>query len=93
MDKEQFETYIDFGSSKIRIAVFDSEYPDNNFFIDKLSINNFSIKKFEISDSDNKINELIKDLEKKTNTHLNRINLMLDSPDFIIINISSKKKI
>ena len=92
MDKEQFETYIDFGSSKIRIAVFDSEYPDNNFFIDKLSINNFSIKKFEISDSDNKINELIKDLEKKTNTHLNRINLMLDSPDFIIINISSKKK-
>ena len=92
MDKERFETFLDYGSSKIRISVFDSEYPSNIFSADEACNNNFKIEKFTLSDSDNKINKLIKNLEKKTNTHLNKINLMFDTPDFVIINIASKKK-
>tara|TARA_B100000029_G_scaffold20865_1_gene21099 strand:+ start:831 stop:1970 length:1140 start_codon:yes stop_codon:yes gene_type:complete len=92
MDKEKFETFLDFGSSKIRIGAFDSEHPSNIFFNDELCVNDFRIKKFTLSDSDIKINKLVKDLEKKTNTHLSKINLMLDTPDFEVINISSKRK-
>ena len=92
MDKERFETFLDYGSSKIRISVFDSEYPSNIFSADEACNNNFKIEKFTLSDSDNKINKLIKNLEKKTNTHLNKINLMFDTPDFVIINIASKRK-
>ena len=92
MDKERFETFLDFGSSKIRIGVFDSEYPANIFSNDEPFNGNLKIGKFKLSDIDNKINKLIKNLEKKTNTHLNKINLMLDTPDFVVINIASKKK-
>tara|TARA_Y100001970_G_scaffold289938_1_gene421850 strand:- start:1862 stop:3001 length:1140 start_codon:yes stop_codon:yes gene_type:complete len=92
MDKERFETFLDYGSSKLRVGVYDNEYSDNNFSIDEVCNNSFSIKKFSLCDSDNKINQLIKILEKKTDTHLNKISLMIDSPDFEVINIVSKKK-
>ena len=75
MDKEKFETFLDFGSSKIRIGVFDNEYTNNVFFSDEICKNNFRTEKFALNDSDNKINKLIKNLEKKTNTHLSKINL------------------
>jgi len=35
MSKENFETFIDFGSSKIRIAVFDNYYSKIKFFSEK----------------------------------------------------------
>ncbi len=92
MDKERFETFLDLGSSKIRIGVFDIEYPANIFSNDEPFNANFKIEKFKLSDSDNKINKLIKNLEKKTNTHLSKINLMLDTPDFVVIHIASKRK-
>ena len=65
MDKERFETFLDFGSSKIRIGVFDIENQDSYFFSDEKCNNNFRINKFSLSDSDSKINQLIKSLEKK----------------------------
>ena len=65
MDKEKFETFLDFGSSKIRIGAFDSEHPSNTFFNDELCVNDCRIKKFTLNDSDIKINKLVKDLEKK----------------------------
>ena len=92
MDKEKFETFLDFGSSKIRIGVFDNEYTNNVFFSDEICKNNFRTEKFALNDSDNKINKLIKNLEKKTNTHLSKINLFFDTPDFLVINIASKRK-
>ena len=92
MDKERFETFLDFGSSKIRIGVFDIENRGSHFFSDEKCNNNFKINKFSLSDSDSKVNKLIKSLEKKTNIHLNKINLMLDTPDFLIINIAKKSK-
>ena len=32
MNKYNFQTYIDFGSSKIRMGVFDYELPKNNLY-------------------------------------------------------------
>ena len=32
MNKYNFQTYIDFGASKIRIGVFDYELPKNNLY-------------------------------------------------------------
>ncbi len=92
MDKEKFETFLDYGSSKLRAGIYDNEHSGNNFFIDEFCSSNLSTKKFTLGDTDNKINHLIKNLEKKADTHINKVNLMIDSSDFTVINIALKKK-
>ena len=37
MSKERFETILDYGSSKIRIGVFDDENSNNNIFIENIA--------------------------------------------------------
>ena len=35
MVKDKYETILDYGSSKLRVGVYDNEYSDNNFSIAK----------------------------------------------------------
>ena len=91
MNKKGLNTYIDFGSSRIRIGVFDLESSRNIFISEKDCISNFSEKYFDISKSNEVINSLIKSAEKKIDNHIKNINLMIDTPDMFSIDISIKK--
>ncbi len=91
MAKEKYTTILDYGSSKIRAGVFDTENPQIKFFIDEKCKNNFKLKSLIFEDPDNKIDKVIKNLEKKLNYHLNEINLMIDTVDFILIDAGLKK--
>ena len=91
MNENGLNTYIDFGSSRIRIGVFDIESSKNIFTSEKDCISNFNEKYFDISKSNEVINYLIKSAEKKVDTHIKNINLMIDTPDMFSIDISIKK--
>ncbi len=86
MSKERFETILDYGFSKLRIGSFDNDNPNNKFFLDEECQNNFSFE-----NSSEKIHKLIKKLEKNQNTHLNDVNIMIDTPDFFCVDIGLKK--
>ena len=72
MSKEKFETILDYGASKLRIGTFDNDYKKNKFFLNEERINN-------LENYSDKINKIIKILERKINTHLNNINVMIDT--------------
>tara|TARA_B100001250_G_scaffold237595_1_gene204169 strand:- start:65 stop:1231 length:1167 start_codon:yes stop_codon:yes gene_type:complete len=91
MNKKGLNTYIDFGSSRIRIGVFDLESSRNIFTSEKDCISNFNEKYFDISRSNEAINSLIKAAEKKIDSHIKNINLMIDTPDMFSIDISIKR--
>ena len=91
MNEKSLNTYIDFGSSKIRIGVFDKESSKNIFTSEKDCISNFNEKYFDISKSNEVINYLIKSAEKRVDNHIKNINLMIDTPDMFSIDISLKK--
>ena len=91
MNKKGLNTYIDFGSSRIRIGVFDLESSKNIFTSEKDCISNFNKKYFDISKSNEVINSLIKVAEKKIDNHIKNINLMIDTPDMFSIDISIKR--
>ena len=86
MNKERFETILDYGSSKLRIGTFDNHHPNNKYFLNEEFQNNFSFES-----SSEKIHKLVKKLEKKQNTHLNDVNIMIDTPDFFCVDIGLKK--
>jgi len=91
MNKKGLNTYIDFGSSRIRIGVFDLESSKNIFTSEKDCISNFNEKYFDISKSNEVINSLIKVAEKKIDNHIKNINLLIDTPDMFSIDISIKR--
>ena len=91
MNKKGLNTYIDFGSSKIRLGVFDLESSRNIFTSEKDCISNFNEKYFDISRSNEVINSLIKAAEKKIDSHIKNIDLMIDTPDMFSIDISIKR--
>ena len=84
MNKEKFETILDYGASKLRIGTFNNDYTKNKFFLNEEKINN-------LENYINKINKIIKILERKINTHLNNINIMIDTSEFFCIDIGLKK--
>ena len=90
MVKDKYETILDYGSSKIRAGVIDTENSLAKFFIEEDCKNSFVIKNLKFKDPEKKIYKVIKYLEKKLNYHLNDINLMVDSSDFITIDVCLK---
>ena len=90
--KNNYRTLIDFGSSKIRVGVLDNKNISKNIFLDKECQSNLKIKEFNISQSKEIIYHLIQKMEKKYGTHLDNVNLMIDTPDLFSIDISIKKK-
>ena len=76
MSEKNFETFVDFGSSEIRIGVFDKNLPKINFFSEKNCISNFNLDSINLNNSNKVIEELIKISEKKIGIHINSINLI-----------------
>ena len=93
MSKENFETFIDFGSSKIRIAVFDNYYSKIKFFSEKECLSTFNLENLNLTNSKKIIEELIQISEKKIGIHINSVNLMIDTPDLFSIDLSIKKNL
>ena len=56
-----YNTIIDFGSSKIRIGVFDKKNINKVFYLEKNCQSNFRIKEFNINQSREIIYQLIQD--------------------------------
>ena len=93
MAEKNIDTYIDLGSSKIRIGIFDNNFNIQNFFDEKKSISDFSLINFDMYYSNKIIRELIQKAEKKIGVHINNVNLLIDSPYFFSIDISLKKNL
>ena len=67
------------------------ETKKNAFISEKDCISNFSLKNFDIKNSNEVIRDLIKSAEKNIDKHIKNINLMIDTPDMFSIDISIKK--
>ncbi len=93
MNKYNFQTYIDFGASKIRLGVFDYGLPKNNLYNQIKCISNFDINKLNLNTSINLINKLIQETEKELNFHIKNIILMIDAPDVQSFDFSVKKNL
>ena len=91
MNEKSLSIFIDFGSSKIRLGIFDKENSKNILTLEKECISNFSINNFDIKTSTEIIKDLIKSAEKNINNHIKNINLMIDTPDMFSVDISIKK--
>ena len=91
MSKEKFETVLDYGSSKLRLGIIDKTFPKNKFFLSQELIDDSNNSEFDFDINDQKVNSLIKKAEKKSNCHLNEINLMVDTQRFFSIDIGLKK--
>ena len=93
MTEKNIETYIDLGSSKVRVGIFDNNFIIKNFFEEKNTISDFSLNNFNMDNSNRIIRELIQKAEKKIGVHINNVNLLIDSPYFFSIDISLKKNL
>ena len=91
MNEKNLNVFIDFGSSKIRLGVFDKETSKNIFVFEDNCISNLSLKNFDIKNSSQVIKKLIQSAEKKIEKHIKNVNLMIDTPDMFSIDISIKK--
>ena len=91
MNEKSLNVFIDFGSSKIRLGVYNKETKKNVFISERECISNFSYKYFDIKNSNQVIRDLIKSAEKNVDKHIKNINLMIDTPDMFSIDISIKK--
>ena len=91
MNEKSLNVFVDFGSSKIRLGAYNNETSKNIFVLERDCISNFSLKNFDIKNSSEIIKDLIKSAEKKVNSHIKNINLMIDTPDMFSIDISIKK--
>ena len=92
MNAKSLNVFIDFGSSKIRLGAYNKNNSKNIFISERDCLSNFTLKNFDIKNSNEIIRDLIKSAEKKVETHIKNINLMIDTPDMFSIDISIKKK-
>ena len=90
-DKDIF-SIIDYGSSNLRLGIFENYPPFNKFLInenvshEKINLN------YKITENQN-INNLILSAEKETNRHLKNINVMFDHSKIFSLDICLKKKL
>jgi len=87
MINKKINVVIDLGKSAIRLCVFD----------EKNKIISSSIEEIEyLSNPDNpkkSIKKIIRKSEKQISSHINKITLLIDDPDYFILDLSIKKKI
>ena len=86
MSDRNFQTFFDYGFAKIRAGTFNTNNEKDAFFVESKFFTDRS--RLEL-----KIKEIIGSLESNSNKYINSINLMLDSPKMLSINISSYKKL
>ena len=87
MKKDNYSTIIDFGSSEIRLGVFDHNL--SKLFFQSKDIS----EKKNYEEYSKSINFLIREAEKKISTHLENATVMYDTPKMFTIDISIKKKL
>ncbi len=87
MLKNKYSTIVDFGSSELRLAVF-NEKLSKLFFQSKKIIQKKNYHEYFES-----INLLIKEAESKISNHLENLIVLYDSPYIYSIDLSIKKKI
>ena len=85
------ETFIDFGTYKTRLGVFNTSSSSKDYFIEKKTQSNVNIEDINLHDFEKKIKELIQATEKKINYHIKDLNVMLDLSNFSSIDVSLKK--
>ena len=86
MNKENYISIIDFGSSKIRFSVFDSNLSEK--FLESSN----AILESDYSNHFKKINHIVKLAEKKISSHIQDIILTIDPNDLFTVAISIEKK-
>ena len=89
MDDNKLLSIIDFGSSKIRLGIY-NEDENYKFVLDTKiydNLNNFN--EIDISEI---VYDIIIKSEKETNKHLKNLNVMIDSLSCLSVDLSIKKK-
>ena len=92
MSDENFNFYLDLGSSKIRAVAFNKFNKDEKFIVEKGNILSLKKDKLNFFETDKIIEDIIYELEKKTKVYANNISLMLDTPDTLFVSLSISKK-
>ena len=87
MSKDKYSSVIDFGSSELRLGVYNENQSKLYFDSKKIIQKNNHDECFE------KIKLLIRDAESKISTHLENLTVLYDSSDIHTIEISIKKKL
>ena len=91
MSEKNFKVFVDFGSSKIRLGIFNKDNTKNIITLEEKCTSSFDKKDFNIDHSKEVIKNLIKSAEKRIEKHINKINLMIDTTDMFSVDISLKK--
>ena len=78
---------IEYGSTHIRLAIYDAEILNNNLFFEE----KIDFTREENAFKDNIIFNLIDKAEKELGQHLNEIILMMDSSSIFSLDYSIKK--
>ena len=91
MSKEDLLTIIDFGSTKIRLGVFNKNLSNQKFILEEECHNDFNNQYFETEKTEKLIQNMIYKAEKNFDKHLTSIFLMLDTKDLLSLDISVKK--
>ncbi len=86
MNNENFQTFFDFGFSKIRAGTFNINNTDEAFFADSEFFT-------DQSNLELKIQKIISSLEKDSKKYINNISLMIDSSKMLSVGISLSKKL
>ena len=84
-DKDIF-SIIDYGSSSLRLGIFENYPPFNKFLINENIIHENINLNYKITENKN-INNLILNAEKETNRHLKNINVMFDHSKIFSLDI------
>ena len=87
MNKENMDTVIDLGYSKVKITTFDQNKKIISHFSEKID------DRENIEEISSIIKKLIKYSEKEISNHIEDINLLFDHQNFFTIDISIKKNI
>ena len=91
MIEQNFENFLDLGSSKLRLGIFDKKLFKLKYICEKDCITNLTRKKLDINNSQSIIAELIRTAEKNINSHIKDLNIIIDTIDVNTIDISLKK--
>ena len=81
-----FDAVIDFGSSALKLCVFDQE--KKNIYSSEQKII-FNSEKLNL---EHLLNILIRDAEKNLSTHIDNVVVMYDNPKFFSLDFSIKKE-
>jgi len=87
MSKDKYSSVIDFGSSELRLGVFNEN--QSKLYFNSIKI----IQKNNYDEYLEKIKLLIRDAESRISTHLENLTVLYDSSDIFKIELSIKKKL